>query len=127
MYLTIPIPNGTIPTLSSEILTNFPNRNTERKGIRPNPTAEKNNLRWSRRPCAMEPKREESFGPVTKKDFFEEKQLVILRAQHQAADCGQRTVLNMCICSNICHRTVGFILLVYGFHPTLFLEIFFLL
>ncbi|KAJ1106500.1 hypothetical protein NDU88_003901 [Pleurodeles waltl] len=101
MYLTIPIPNGTIPTLSSEILTNFPNRNTERKGTRPNPTAEKNNLRWSRRPCAMEPKREESFGPVTKKDFFEEKQLVILRDQHQAADCAQHVYLQQHMPSNI--------------------------
>ncbi|KAJ1135817.1 hypothetical protein NDU88_002247 [Pleurodeles waltl] len=41
----------------------------------------------------MEPKREESFGPVTKKDFFEEKQLVILRAQHQAADCAEHVNL----------------------------------
>ncbi|KAJ1119122.1 hypothetical protein NDU88_007308 [Pleurodeles waltl] len=41
-----------------------------------------NNLRWSRRPCAMEPKGEESLDLVTRKDFFEEKQLVILRGQH---------------------------------------------
>ncbi|KAJ1095254.1 hypothetical protein NDU88_000422 [Pleurodeles waltl] len=37
----------------------------------------------------MEPKWEESLDLVTRKDFFEEKQLVTLRAQHQMAGCAQ--------------------------------------
>ncbi|KAJ1141147.1 hypothetical protein NDU88_007482 [Pleurodeles waltl] len=41
----------------------------------------------------MESKWEESLGLVTRKDFFEEKQLVTLRAQHQMAGCAQHVNL----------------------------------
>ncbi|KAJ1124918.1 hypothetical protein NDU88_003365 [Pleurodeles waltl] len=41
----------------------------------------------------MDSKWEESLGLVNRKDFFEEKQLVTLRAQHQMGDCAQHVNL----------------------------------
>ncbi|KAJ1193140.1 hypothetical protein NDU88_002445 [Pleurodeles waltl] len=54
----------------------------------------------------MESKWEESLDLVTRKDFFEEKQLVTLRAQHQMAGCAQHVYRQLHMPSNIygkCH------------------------
>ncbi|KAJ1189944.1 hypothetical protein NDU88_006685 [Pleurodeles waltl] len=51
--------------------------------------------------------REESFSLVTRKDFFEEKQLVTLRAQHQMAGCAQHVNLQRLMPRTDVHWTIG--------------------
>ncbi|KAJ1127079.1 hypothetical protein NDU88_005485 [Pleurodeles waltl] len=100
MYLTIPIPNGTIPTLSSEILTNFPNRNTEQKRNTSEPDSGKKQSKMESTPMRNGAEKGGVLRSRDQKDFFEEKQLVILRAQHQAADCAKHVYLQQHMPSN---------------------------
>ncbi|KAJ1081317.1 hypothetical protein NDU88_001499 [Pleurodeles waltl] len=81
-------------------MTIFPSRNPERKGTRPNPMVGKIQSNMESTPMRNGTKEEESLGLMTRKDFFEEKQLVTLRPNTR-----RRTMHNMCICSYTCHRT----------------------
>ncbi|KAJ1170439.1 hypothetical protein NDU88_002316 [Pleurodeles waltl] len=80
--VTNPIPNANNTDDFSEILTNFPTRNTERKGTRPNPMAEKKQSKMESTPIRNGAERGGVPRSRDSKDFFEEKQLVTLRAQH---------------------------------------------
>ncbi|KAJ1170441.1 hypothetical protein NDU88_002318 [Pleurodeles waltl] len=54
----------------------------ERKETRLNPMAERKQSKMESRPMRIGTEEEESLDPVTRKHFFEQKQLVTLRAQH---------------------------------------------
>ncbi|KAJ1189934.1 hypothetical protein NDU88_006676 [Pleurodeles waltl] len=54
----------------------------------------------------MESKWQESLDLVTQKDFFEEKQLVTLRAQHQMAGCAQHVNLQRLMPRTDVHWTI---------------------